>query len=68
MTEDSNSGHDIVEHIVSIPVKAADGKDNVVNTIDHLRWGTLNNMFKSERCLKEISGQLSDLDGSVKEI
>ena len=161
VTEDSNSGHDIVEHIVSIPVKAADGKDNVVNTIDRLmkdghekvyavvdcaafgncmekavrlgahilrvesfeymmlntyifnkeldgeltetysyaessvyytweqyytallqnlcrkypgctykkeRWGTLNNMFKSERFLKEISGQLSDLDESVKEI
>ena len=32
------------------------------------RWSTLNNMFKSERFLKEISGQLSDLDESVKEI
>ena len=161
VTEDSNSGHDIVEHIVSIPVKAADGKDNVVNTIDSLkqeghekvyaivdcaafgncmekavrlgvhilraesfeymmlntyifnkeldreltetysyaessvyytweqyytsllqdlcrkypgciykkeRWNALSNMFKSERFLKEISGQLVGLDESVKEI
>ncbi|MBP3297829.1 MAG: hypothetical protein J6M27_14730, partial [Lachnospiraceae bacterium] len=32
------------------------------------RWNALNNMFKSEKFLKEISDQLTDLDNSVKEI
>ena len=161
VTEDSNSGHDIIEHIVNVPVRSGDGKDNVANTIEGLkhegcdtiyavvdcaafgncmekavrsgahilraesfeymilntsvfgkyldkeltetydyaessmyytweqyytgllqdlckkypnctykkeRWNALNNMFKSEKFLKEISDQLTDLDNSVKEI
>ncbi len=33
ITEDTNSGHDIIEHIVNIPVISSGGKDNVANTI-----------------------------------
>ncbi|MBO6297430.1 MAG: hypothetical protein J6N53_01180, partial [Lachnospiraceae bacterium] len=37
VTEDSNSGHDIIEHIVNVPVRSGDGKDNVANTIEGLK-------------------------------
>ncbi|MBQ9866918.1 MAG: AAA family ATPase [Lachnospiraceae bacterium] len=37
VTEDSNSGHDIIEHIVNIPVESSDGKDNVANMINDIR-------------------------------
>ena len=37
VTEDSNSGHDIVEHIVNVPVITSEGKDNVANIINNLK-------------------------------
>ena len=122
ITEDSNSGHDIIEHIVNVPVMTSNGKDNMANKIAELKnikspniyvlvdcaafgnciekvlrqgvhvnmsesieyllqdlckkypgcaydkegWARLNDTFKSERFLSDISAQLTDLDETVK--
>ncbi len=50
VTEDSNSGFDIIKHLVNIPVETSNGKDNIADIIKKLKEQGYNNIYAVVDC------------------